>query len=80
MLRPANNLTITGGGIGYSPRNSMENEAWTLGESSEFGEYPDDYDENDEEVDEEEIDYVGQESDEVFEAEPGGEAEIQAVE
>ncbi|XP_032309518.1 uncharacterized protein LOC6507879 isoform X1 [Drosophila ananassae] len=80
VLRPANNLTITGGGIGYSPRNSMENDAWTLGESSEFGEYPDDYDENDEEVDEEEIDYVGQESDEVFEAEPGGEAEIQAVE
>lgn len=56
----------------------MENDAWTLGESSEFGEYPDDYDEN-EEVDEEELDYVGQESDEVFEAE-SAEAEIQAVE
>ncbi|XP_070136585.1 AF4/FMR2 family member lilli isoform X1 [Drosophila bipectinata] len=82
VLRPANNLTITGGGIGYSPRNSMENDAWTLGESSEFGEYPDDYDENEEaepDVDEEELDYVGQESDEVFEAEPG-ESEIQAVE
>ncbi|XP_017021283.1 serine-rich adhesin for platelets isoform X2 [Drosophila kikkawai] len=73
VLRPANNLTITSGGVSYSPRNSMENDAWTLGESSEFGEYPDDYDEN-EEVDEEDDhddDYVGQESDDVFEAESG---------
>ncbi|KAH8240062.1 hypothetical protein KR032_010799 [Drosophila birchii] len=76
VLRPANNLTITSGGVSYSPRNSVENDAWTLGESSEFGEYPDDYDEN-EEVDEEEEDvehdddYVGQESDDVFEAESG---------
>ncbi|XP_020804571.1 uncharacterized protein LOC110181222 isoform X1 [Drosophila serrata] len=77
VLRPANNLTITSGGVSYSPRNSVENDAWTLGESSEFGEYPDDYDEN-EEVDEEEDvdvehddDYVGQESDDVFEAESG---------
>ncbi|KRF97626.1 uncharacterized protein Dwil_GK28312, partial [Drosophila willistoni] len=46
VLRPANNLTLTGSSsIHYSPRNSMENDAWTLGESSEFG---DDYDENDE--------------------------------
>ncbi|KAM8709316.1 hypothetical protein ACLKA7_016168 [Drosophila subpalustris] len=65
VLRPANNLTITGS-INYSPRNSMENDAWMLGESSEFGEYPEDYDEDVEEDDE----YVaGQESDDVFEAE-----------
>ncbi|KAH8296769.1 hypothetical protein KR054_011017 [Drosophila jambulina] len=75
VLRPANNLTITSGGVSYSPRNSVENDAWTLGESSEFGEYPDDYDEN-EEMDEEDEgqhddDYVGQESDDVFEAESG---------
>ncbi|KAH8299847.1 hypothetical protein KR044_006857 [Drosophila immigrans] len=63
--RPANNLTITGN-INYSPRNSMENDAWMLGESSEFGEYPEDYDEDVEEDDE----YVAeQESDDVFEAE-----------
>ncbi|KAH8379523.1 hypothetical protein KR009_005424 [Drosophila setifemur] len=74
VLRPANNLTITGS---YSPRNSVENDAWTLGESSEFGEYPDDYDENEE--GDEEIDYVGQESDDVFEAETG-EAEVQGTE
>ncbi|KAH8270517.1 hypothetical protein KR018_011047 [Drosophila ironensis] len=72
VLRPANNLTITGGGIRYSPRNSVENDAWTLGESSEFG---DDYDENDEAGADEDIDYVGQESDEVFEAEIQGIAE-----
>lgn len=77
MLRPANNLTITSGGVSYSPRNSVENDAWTLGESSEFGEYPDDYDENEEEVDDDDVDeeenddYVGQESDDVFEAESG---------
>ncbi|XP_034483830.1 uncharacterized protein LOC117788980 [Drosophila innubila] len=65
VLRPANNLTITGS-INYSPRNSMENDAWMLGESSEFGEYPEDYDEDVEEDDE----YVaGQESDDVFEVE-----------
>ncbi|KAL7734904.1 hypothetical protein ACLKA6_011176 [Drosophila palustris] len=65
VLRPSNNLTITGS-INYSPRNSMENDAWMLGESSEFGEYPEDYDEEVEEDDE----YVaGQESDDVFEAE-----------
>ncbi|XP_033239108.1 uncharacterized protein [Drosophila pseudoobscura] len=73
VLRPNNNMTITGGGHGYSPRNSVENDAWTLGESSEYGEYVDDYDENDEaeaeaEADEEH-DYVGQESDDVFERE-----------
>lgn len=51
----------------------MENDAWTLGESSEFGEYPEDYEDDD--VDEEEHEqgqdeYVaGQESDDVFEAE-----------
>uniref|UniRef100_A0A6P4FQY5 Uncharacterized protein LOC108050434 n=1 Tax=Drosophila rhopaloa TaxID=1041015 RepID=A0A6P4FQY5_DRORH len=78
VLRPANNLTITSGGNSYSPRNSVENDAWTLGESSEFGEYPDDYDENDEVEGDEEIDYVGQESDEVFEAE-SGEAAIQGT-
>ncbi|XP_030371831.1 uncharacterized protein LOC115622121 isoform X2 [Scaptodrosophila lebanonensis] len=56
--RPANNLTITGS-INYSPRNSVEHDAWTLGESSEYGDY-----------DEEEADhYVGQESDDVFEVE-----------
>lgn len=65
-LLPANNMTITGGGK-YSPRNSMENDAWMLGESSEFGEYPEDYEEED---GEEEDEYVGgQESDDVFEAE-----------
>lgn len=43
----------------------MENDGWMLGESSEFGEYPDDYDE-----DGGEDEYVGgQESDDVFEAE-----------
>lgn len=45
----------------------MENDAWMLGESSEFGEYPEDYEEED---GEEEDEYVGgQESDDVFEAE-----------
>ncbi|KAH8363939.1 hypothetical protein KR084_000634 [Drosophila pseudotakahashii] len=78
VLRPANNLTITSGGNSYSPRNSVENDAWTLGESSEFGEYPDDYDENDEVEGDEEIDYVGQESDDVFEAD-SGEAAIQGA-
>ncbi|XP_017843345.2 uncharacterized protein LOC108600339 isoform X1 [Drosophila busckii] len=63
--RPANNLTITGS-ISYSPRNSMENDAWTLGESSEFGEYDEDLDEDQQE----EALYVGdQKSDDVFEAE-----------
>ncbi|SPP77049.1 mediator of RNA polymerase II transcription subunit 12 [Drosophila guanche] len=71
VLRPTNNMTITGGGHGYSPRNSVENDAWTLGESSEYGEYMDDYDENEEaEADEQQMhDYVGQESDDVFETE-----------
>ncbi|XP_017080949.1 uncharacterized protein LOC108114458 [Drosophila eugracilis] len=79
VLRPANNLTITSGGNSYSPRNSVENDAWTLGESSEFGEYPDDYDENDEvDGDEDDIDYVGQESDDVFEAE-SAEVEVQGA-
>ncbi|XP_017861928.1 PREDICTED: mucin-19 isoform X1 [Drosophila arizonae] len=72
VLRPANNLTITGS-INYSPRNSMENDAWTLGESSEFGEYPEDYEEDDvdgEDPEQEREEYAaGQESDEVFEAE-----------
>nr|ABN49353.1 IP18111p [Drosophila melanogaster]ABN49365.1 IP18211p [Drosophila melanogaster] len=78
VLRPANNMTITSGGNSYSPRNSVENDAWTLGESSEYGEYPDDYDENDEEHGDEDIDYVGQESDDVFETE-SGEAAVQGA-
>ncbi|XP_016955594.1 uncharacterized protein LOC108028351 [Drosophila biarmipes] len=78
VLRPANNLTITSGANSYSPRNSVENDAWTLGESSEFGEYPDDYDENDEVEGDEEVDYVGQDSDDVFEAD-SGEAAIQGA-
>lgn len=51
----------------------MENDAWTLGESSEFGEYPEDYEEDDvdgEDPEQEREEYAaGQESDEVFEAE-----------
>jgi len=48
----------------------MENDAWMLGESSEFGEYPEDYDVEDVEDVEEDDEYVaGQESDDVFESE-----------
>ncbi|KAH8418737.1 hypothetical protein KR222_006019 [Zaprionus bogoriensis] len=62
VQRPANNLTITGG-ANYSPRNSVENDGWTLGESSEYGEYY-----NEEDVEEDEYE-AGQESDDVFETE-----------
>lgn len=47
----------------------MENDAWMLGESSEFGEYPDDYDDDAEEQEDNEYVARQEESDDVFEAE-----------